>query len=48
VLYRDLRNMFSSQTLLYQAPEPQFGLIGATIERIDKLQRSLGEAAVTS
>ncbi len=48
VLYRDLRNMFSPQTLLYQAPEPQFGLIGATIDRIDQLQRSLDGAPGTA
>jgi hypothetical protein len=47
LIYRDLRNLFSPQTLRYQAPEQSFGLIGATIERIEALQGSLGEAPIT-
>jgi hypothetical protein len=47
VIYRDLRNMFSPETLRYRAPEQQFGLIGATIQRIETLQATLDEAPVT-
>jgi hypothetical protein len=47
LIYRDLRNMFSPQTLRYQAPEQPFGLIGSTIQRIEALQGSLG-APVTA
>ena len=49
VIYRDLRNMFSPETLRYRASAQQFGLIGVTIERIEALQARLdAEAAVTA
>jgi len=48
VIYRDLRNMFSPETLRYRAPEQPFGLIGATIERIEALQARLDEAAAAT
>jgi hypothetical protein len=48
LIYRDLRNMFSPQTLLYQAPEQPFGLIGATIQRIEALQRKLSETLLAA
>jgi hypothetical protein len=48
VIYRDLRNMFSPETLRYRAPAQPFELIGATIERIEALQDRLGEESVAS
>src|SRR5260370_26833105 len=48
-IYRDLRNMFSPETLRYRAAAQQFGLIGVTIERVDALQARLdAEAEVTA